>query len=475
LSQRLGLSWQLVSVLSFIILLLSAFCSQALAPQTTRNVINGNAPYLTFDGGITRTTDTEGLLGLTLPDIGTITPSSNPSSLSNPIQLQRDNVRFSDIGMFVPADANSIALNTLIGSPNHYWGDDDGDGDIFVTGDLHLSIIDKDKQAVMRNEVFDICKSPYTITLSTTAGKLSTRYGFPNSSDLSPRSAIYYIKPKDAPKVCFARPNLSNGSDEYAGPPSIWNEGKGFLPQSTDSSHYDLNFPTTGANKLYFYLDIGGVDPSTLSWPSVTEGGITASMEVVPPNPSADIHHAFERLGGLRVTLTGPVATSAQWNSDSPGMLQSIPSLPATFKLVGRDNSGREIITYGFKLKQWFVNRGNYQSNYANQASWCRSIGYQVSSIRDLTNAVRKNSPRISGAMPFSFSNNYQRNIDAGFFTEWGYMDVYKGSQFTSDGYWTSDASNGIQFDVDSYDGDINWNDPSRAIPNTVCALVPRP
>jgi hypothetical protein len=418
-----------VPVLSSL-LLLSTFSSQALTPKTTRNVIHGSAPYLTFDGGATRATDTEGLLGITLPSGAHIRPSSNYSSPSNPIELQRDNVRFSDIGMFVPTYTNSIALNTFVAPPYNYWRDDDGDGQaggIYATGSLNLSIVDKNNQPVSRSELLTLCNAPYSVTLSSTGGTLSTRYGFPNSSYFGSRSVTYYIKPRGG-AVCFVRPTLIYGGGGYAGPASIWNPTKGFLPQSTDPSRYDLNFPTTGANNLYFYLDIGGVDPSTLSWPPVSHGGITASMEFVPPKPPTE-HHFFDEPGGVRVKLTGPYASDWQINETTPKQRVPTPALPARFELAGFDRHGHRVVTYGFVLKQWFVNRGNKQNT--DQKWWCDHIGYSRPNVRDLTNTVRTAKPSISGAPPLSSGNHYQRRIGAGFLSEWGGLG-YNGAGFVS-------------------------------------------
>jgi hypothetical protein len=449
-------------VLSSIILLLSAFSSQALTPQTTHNVINGSAPYLTFDGGRTRATNVDELLAITLSDGTRIMPSTNKSSL---IQLPNASDNLSDVVMSVPVGANSVALSTLIGPPNNYWADDDGDGDFTITGEVMLSIADKNGNAIDRRDTLDICKAPYKVTLESSGGELRTRYGVPNHNDFSPSSATYYIKPKASSGVCFVRPNLQYGSSSdyfrYRGPSTIWNPDKGFLVQSTDPLNYDKNFPATGSNNLYFYLDIGGVDPSALSWPSVTHSGITASMRVVPPNPSADLH-SFDRLGGLRVTLTGPAATSVQVNSSSPSNIPR-PALPATFELVGQDSSGRAVIKYGFELKQWFVNRGSKADTVPNQVSWCSRIGYQLARVRDLTNAQCTGFDSSYycqgsvGATPSSSGNHYQRRINAGFFSEWGRISDYTGASFASDNYyWTSEeTADSEQFEVRSYDGYI--------------------
>ncbi|WP_267343230.1 hypothetical protein, partial [Gilliamella sp. B3023] len=97
-----------------------------MTSQTTRNAIQGSAPYLTFDGGRTRAVDANGLLGITLSNGTNYTPSTNLSS-TTPIVLPVAGQSFADISMLVPTDTNSVALSTLIGPPNNYWGDDDGD------------------------------------------------------------------------------------------------------------------------------------------------------------------------------------------------------------------------------------------------------------------------------------------------------------------------------------------------------------
>lgn len=158
----------------FLTILLSiSFYSYALTVKTS-NIIHGNAPYLTFDGGHTRAINTDSLLGITLSDGTQYTPSTKPSSIT-PIELPAVDQSFADIGMFVPTDSDSVELSTLIGSPYNYGEDDDGDGDFSVTGSLSLSIWDKNYKYVSRNAMVDICKAPYYLRLSTTGGKLATQ------------------------------------------------------------------------------------------------------------------------------------------------------------------------------------------------------------------------------------------------------------------------------------------------------------
>ena len=422
------------------------FSGHALTSQTTANQIQGSAPYLTFDGGRTRAVDANGLLGITLSNGANYTPSNN-TSYTTPIVLPVEGQSFADIGMFVPTDTNSVALSSLIGPPNNYWGDDDGDANVTATGSLSLSIVDKNNQSVSRNSVLTVCNAPYKVKLSSTNGTLSTRYGFPNRSIFSASNVTYYVNPKAASVVCFARPNLNRGTGIYAGPVSMWDPANGFIPQSTGPSSYGRNFPTTGANGLYFDLDISG-SSQPLSWSPVSLGGITVTMS----NPTAT---------SVRVTLTGPYATESQHNSRNPGPI-SKPTLPQTFELVGRDSNGTPVVKYGFTLKQWFVNRGSKMDTYSPTLSWCNSLGYRLPKVKDLTNASCPNNDSDCrgsvGATPSSSDNFYMRHIGSGFFTEWGRMYDYSGVGFNDyDWYWTSDPHGSSQFIVTTHNGYVLW------------------
>ncbi|OCG04032.1 hypothetical protein A9G15_02665 [Gilliamella apis] len=426
----------MVLVLTVVILQSISFSNYALTTKTT-NIIYGSAPYLTFDGGRTRVTNTEALLGISLSDGRTFTPTTNNSSSTNPIVLPVTGQSFNDIGMLVPTDTDSIALSSLIGTSYNYWGDDDGDGQgvngVTATGSLRLSIVDKNNRAVARNEVLDICngKAPYKLTLSNSEGILKTRYGVPNESRFTAGNATYYINPKASPVICFVRPYDTSESGLSA---AIWQEYKGFLIQSFTPSSYDLNFPTTGANNLYFYLDIGGISQA-LSWETVSHGGITVTM-------------TDSTSTSVKVTLTGPVATESQWESENPGRIDR-PSLPQVFELVGRDSHGNAVIKYGFKLKQWFVNRGNKNTYiYSSTSSWCSNIGgYRLPKVKDLTNALYLVSGSTIGATPSSPDNDYRRHIGGGLFSEWGYIPYYRDANFRSTYYWVSDRLRGLPDD----------------------------
>ena len=454
--QRSFLYRQLLLGLTFVLPLITSYPIYALT-SITSNKINGSAPYLTFDGGRSQATNTDALLGISLSDGSTFTPAT-PNLRENPIVLPVAGQSFADIGMLVPINKDSIALGSLIAPPYNYWGDDDGDGQgingITATGSLSLSIVDKNNQAVSRNTVLTICNAPYKLTLSNTDGTLKTRYGVPNESHFSASNVSYYINPKAAPVICFAKPYASNnsGSGNLAGPASIWLHNRGFFPRSVTPSSYGSNFPTTGANNFYFDLEIGGV-VQPLTWKAVSpDGDIKATMSN-STNTS------------VRVTLEGPFTEKKQWDSSNPGNIGK-PSLPQVFELVGLDNNNNEVIKYGFVLKQWFVSRGNVRYSYAN-TSWCTNIGYRLPKVQELTNATCQgvySGPHCQGAVgatPASSGNHYQRNIDAGFLTEWGPIEYYPGNNFSKYHYWTIDEFNSSSHFKILNDGSVGWSSTS--------------
>ncbi|MFQ0994744.1 hypothetical protein ACGH6Q_06925 [Gilliamella sp. BG2] len=443
--------------------------SQALS-ATTSERIHGTAPYLTFDGGVTKVTKTEDLLGIKLSDGRTFTSQNNSSSPTAPIKLPNIGDTLADIEMIVPPSSDSININDLVTQGK--WRDDDGDGQgasgVTALGSISLAITDKDGNTINRSDALDICNAPYKVTLSSTGGNLATQYGEPRSSTFSGGTAEYYITLPSLPVICAVRPNLLLGGTtglgwddpRFAGPANIWDPVKGFLVQSTNPSSYGLNFPTTGSDGLYFDLLIAGVDASQLSWTVTTRGDITATVSWVRPRSGSFMDPSWGSIvqydswirdkskNVTRVTLNGPEARS-QWSNSNPSQI-TVPSLPQTFELIGRDRSGNEV-RYGFELRQWFVNRGGQLKTYSDQLAWCNSLGYRMPRVRDLTNSNYNNL----GATPSSSVNYYMRYIGAGFFTEWGLMNYYADAGFIYYNWWTSDAAGSNSLLVNSGDGNV--------------------
>ncbi|SCB83248.1 hypothetical protein GA0061081_1021, partial [Gilliamella bombicola] len=346
---------------------------------------------------------------------------------------------------------------------------------------LSVSITDKNGRRVSRSDTLSVCSAPYRVTLSSTGGSLTTLYGVPNSSTFSGSSVVYYINPNSQqPGVCYARPNRYLGGNTgnrfvndidhftYVGPADIWDPDKGFLVQSTNWSSYRLNFPTTGADGLYFDLDISGVDASQLTWSVVTRGAIRATVSWTRPRSDSHrdpiwgtVQHdswiSDKSKNVTRVTLNGPRADSTRIQSSNPSPL-IVPSLPQTFVLVGSDRSGNEV-RYGFVLKQWFVHRGDKEGTLYEQSSWCSGLGYRTSQVKDLTNA---SGGYWQGAMPSSGFAGYQRRIGAGFFTEWGYIPHYASTGFLADSFWTGDHILNLGFTVYPASGDVGGYDVFR-------------
>ncbi|WP_238785927.1 hypothetical protein [Gilliamella sp. ESL0254] len=407
--------------------------TQALSATTT-NIIQGSAPYLTFDGGKTKATTTEELLSITLSDGTTITPATNTSTATDPIALPNEGETLANVGMFIPTSTDSIELKELINGSYNFWSDDDGDGQgengLTATGSLSISFTDRHNQRVSRNHVLDICGAPYKVVLSNTNGMLMTQYGVPNSSTFGAGSVSYFITPILTPKVCYIKAgDLRLDVNQFAGPEGMWNPSKGFTSSG--------EFPTTGSNGLFFDLYIEGSGP--LTWPTVNNAGITVNMKSNATGSS------------VRITLTGPTANGNR-NSISK------PNLPQTFELVGYDRSGKSVIKYGFVLQKWFINRGDRFSLLSSHENWCKKLGYRLIQVKDVTNANCTGlHSSCQSAKPSSVGNHYHRRIGGGLLSEWGYAMEYMDlvGLPSDNAYWTSDVVAGSQLVVTAVGGQV--------------------
>lgn len=249
---------------------------------TTSKEIHGSAPYLTFDSGMTKINDTNSLLGISLSSGTIIKANDDVSSITNPIELPQTSIRFSDIKTVVPlptagnSDYPRIDLNQLIGAPYYYFGD--AETGASATGSVTIKwedSADNDITASVKANPTGLlstsCTASYKITVKSTSGELSTRYGIPNTSTFDASEHIYYIKPNRNNMVpCsveYAQPNLAydntswgDASVDMDGP--TWFANKGYKVLSTSnsgnykgaSSIIRNNFPSTGAHNLFFYL-----------------------------------------------------------------------------------------------------------------------------------------------------------------------------------------------------------------------------
>ena len=442
----------LISVLVINSLLTLSINSAYALNASTVNVINGSAPYLTYDGGITKADSTESLLGITLSDGTVINALNDESSLVTPIELPSEGDTYASIQTIVPLPAagNSsyprVNIIDLLKAPYNYFGDDDGDGYDDVTGEVIATasgdigvkwenINGIDVTDTVKNNAYSKfieCDSPYKLTLTTSNVELNTVYGEPNKSSFMGSSHSYYINPKVEPHVCYAQPSplYDDGSSGvgmlYDGPGwdsalIDWNyrgyPSKGFKINSArnsgnydgESSVYKNNFPSTGSNGLYFYLLLAGISPEAVitangSNISAVEGGnVSLSLSTGITQWENDSTFLFNNAimypyqfplygvpqKGLKITLNGPRATS---NDKSFS--------PSTFRLYA--DSRKSKILYEFKLMRWYIPtdivyndiliKGDLSASQSKGEEACRRLGkgYRLTGMYDLTYDVFK-------------------------------------------------------------------------------------
>lgn len=435
-----------------------SFNCSALSAQTA-SYVTGTLPYFTRNNGVTKILTVNDLSAITLSDGTVITAATNPTDRNTAIELPEKNQSFEDIVIsLLPPTETSIDVSTVLGAPYNYWGDDEGDGQgdngIQASGNISVTILDRNQLSVPRNEVLEACKAPYTINLSI-AGPviLSTRYGVPNQRRYESSLRVsYVINPKaEDVKLCglytyTGEPGFSQNQSKIDGPANLWIPKVGFKIQSTDPSSYDKNFPTTGFDNVGFSLQLSNSGKTTkqLNWSSVTKEGITIDVQDRGYN-------------NITMTLLGPHATRAQALSKTPGKLIT-PNLPQTFEIVGYDSNNNAGFKYGFVLKNWFVFRNGTIDFYNNQEAWCSNIGYRLPLIKELTNTVSPVYPGISGK-PSSSGEYFQYYIGAGLLAEWGTYFWNHQSRGYDRSYWTGEQEGNdprYHYVVSFFDGKIS-------------------
>ncbi|WP_411592661.1 hypothetical protein [Gilliamella sp. BG2] len=452
-----------------LLLLSYSMSSQALSAQTLQD-IHGTAPYLTFDGGVTKANDISSLLGITLSDGTIIKANEDNSSTTSPIELPNALDTFETVQSMVPFPRSgnnnypTINLNDVVNAPYNYGRDDDGDDGISATGSITVKWESKnannayeDITSIVKrnpNSLLNVCDAPYRLTISSSGGLLQTRSGVPDRIDFASGSHTYYINPNKAiVSVCYAQPNLAFGSTSNGMglnvDGSTWVANKGYkVLSASNSGNYNgassvtsNNFPSTGSHGLFFYLLLKNITPAQVLAANgnvvrAEEGGnvsLTLSTENTPRwqyknyNNSGALGNAEP---SLKITLKGP-----RYNSNNKSFT------PVTFKLYA--DSSKTKLLYEFKIMRWYIAQPNVNyrgtgngSNAQTQVSnYCASFGsgYRIPDVNDYTNA---NASRYGwrGGIPGRAENSarvglpvrqlsYQESTtmwQGGLFNEWG-------------------------------------------------------
>lgn len=430
------------------------FCPYSYAEviSTMTNIIQGTAPYLTFDGGLTPASNTDELLTIQLPDGTIYSKTDNQSSLSNPIILPANGLKLGDIITFIPAGQTSISMTDLLNN-NAFWHDLDGDDEIIATGNLRLVAHDIKGNEISLNDPFVDCYAPYSIMLQNDAAILSTTYGFPNSTLINANNVIYYITPPKGACSYAAQPNLTlsnshnNGSlgSNYSGPTAEWDDVKGFKLQ--DINNHKLNFPTTGANNFFFLMDLMNTVANEVNYVKT------------PSNSGINLSITSEGGSKIKVRLMGPKAGAS--------LNEAITAVPTSFILYSDKEKQNKI--YSFTIKKWFIAQTGDGLSYHDATQYCNNLGYQLPKIEQLTNASLDDINGNIAGQP----NHYQRRIGGGLFSEWGETndEYYRGCNFKNNtNYWTLASSQEDLFEDQDLDTNEHINLDTMELNNqTVC------
>ena len=361
----------------------------------------------------------------------------------------------------------SLGLSAAIKQPENFEVIDvDGDGDIKLLEDTDIPIslewyyedasnkevkltVDQTKTAFEK-----LVKSGIYPYIKVSGGvALTTKYGDPNFQAYpDDKIAITKIPYRNfnikvgGEAVKYASPHMLYSAPAYSwGDRSIfdWVDWNGFVPQDD----YLNNFPSVGANGLFFYLITENIDNSldTTKWivrtsdPNKGSPGAITAIVTKSEAPRAAIVGGFKTYDAknmVLVTLKGPDSSSKDANQATAPKA----NLPVDIEIIGETKQGITL-SYSFRITRWFINRGEYTDSHQEQKDWCNNLGdYKLASLRELSNANFLLHQDKYGNNP---DNYYKRAVHGGLITEWGGLAYYQGDNFYNPTYgWTSDISN---------------------------------
>ncbi|OCG21905.1 hypothetical protein A9G11_07900 [Gilliamella sp. wkB108] len=197
------------------------------------------------------------------------------------------------------------------------------------------------------------------------------------------------------------------------------------------------------SDQQYFDIFITGVK-NPLNWQPVSVGNITASFSNITT-------------GSVRVTLSGPNADTLAQGGKADTFTN-----PTQIVLEGKDANGKTIVSYGFVLRKWFVNRKKYLDTASSIEMWCFGLGdYRVPGLLDVTNGVNSLIPIVPQHPHPDGRNNYYRRIGGGLFSEWGNVgQTYAQTGWLTNAIWVSDMVGDYQVTVEGAGGVSHLTSP---------------
>ena len=353
-------------------MLLFLFSNAECLTVKTVNVITGNAPYLSFDGR-NRALNTEPLLWLRLSNGLVYQPYQDRSNYNNPIKLPESVAKVKDIQTIVPFNNYpSISLSNIIAT-NNYFNDIDGDSGISSSGTLNVTWRDVNNNDITnwvknnREAYLSIVNAPYKLTISSTSGRLSTRYGLPQSSDISNfqgASHTYYFSPEANGRAIKTR----SDSWEYPVNRNQWN-----------------NFPTTGGDGLNYTLVLDKISPEEV---------IAINGSTIYPESGEGVNLSLWRdsINEVGIRLNGPKIIGGGRSTKKGVAIIGSGKVDKKFGIssfVLYADKERKTVLYKFRIGTWFINTNRFETKKTHNPTppkYCNYEGYNLPSPRLFSN-----------------------------------------------------------------------------------------
>jgi hypothetical protein len=479
------LSFSLTPIFIGISLLLTTYVNRAIALSSevihvaeTTNVINGTAPYLSFDGGKTKILGVDDIFWMSY-QVGNqtfrYTLDNNTSSQQNPILLPESIKTFADINSIIPknhpipewAEDNGQQIEFNSRYDRQYFFDDDGDEILSGAGMVSLKIFDEaddygsddlaewGERSYKRSDLIDPCRYSYRMVLLSSISSVLSKFGVPSRRSFGATVTedewnedpwafedrlVLHIKPAVSnPYACWAypltqpTPHSEHIGNEWVASDLYRESGakKGYQLQNINSP--SANFPTTAGDSFPFNLTVAGSFPHELSYSKQPKDSII-NLTI---RKAEEFRYYGNYPNEATITLLGPKA--GQPNTSFS---------PTTFIIYADQAQTKPI--YSFTINKWFILLEDGKRTFKESREYCESIGYRLPTVPELTN-VKNVELNWHQGYPTGKEGFSKVQLGGGIIPEWG-SDVFRLDRHIYRKFWSNNRhKNDNYYLVDAY------------------------
>lgn len=388
-----------------------------------------------------------------------------------------DGMKFSDISTLVAATGTSTPMSDVSVF--------DADGDVgSATGTVKVTWKNNGEIVPLanQNQRLSTCEGPYTLEITVDSSvSAQTLYGDPRTKIYGTSPTVKYTLVPSKLEICYIQPTSMNvytgieGTEiKYANGynPAVWKKDKGFAVYLMSMA--GKTFPTTGFNKATFTITGSGGNQSKYKC-EIDTGSAGNWVTLSTKAASATLGRGCQITYNTATRPTTSVKLNMLYTADSGASWTQIGSytiptpdkwaLPLSSSYAYANDASLETATSFPMLDACRAQAGiggtTTRQEAAGQTDEDRAFRQKYVYRRDeLTNGPFAYG--AEGTLPPIGTNYFSRDVDGTFMGEWGWLDAYDGTGWTSSSwYWMSETWSTTRPFAVTFRGDINNTYPN--------------